>query len=176
MQQEAARINARGGVAGRRIEAAFLDDARDTKLSIANMRAALANPSTVAMVGMSNSSRAQATFEAVATDLAASRIPFLSDLSVNSIFEKFPNVFTTRASQDDERLPVMTAFAIGYVLMGDKAGKTQAASAGTSPLLPGVVASAPQVNSGSCTSRCRRLTCPRRTFGAASAPDDRSGS
>ena len=42
-------------------------------------------------------------------------------------------------------LPAMAAFAIGYVLMGDRAGKVDAASAGASPLLPGVVASAPQL-------------------------------
>ena len=34
----------------------------------------------------------------------------VSHLSVNAIFKDFPNVFTTQASQDDDRLPVMTQF------------------------------------------------------------------
>lgn len=37
-------------------------------------------------------------------------MPFISDISVNSIFQRYPSVFTTRASQDEERLPVMAAF------------------------------------------------------------------
>ncbi len=108
--QEQNRINKQGGVAGRQIQLRFLDDARDNQKSIDNMRSALADPQTVAMIGMSNSNRAQATFDALAKELGASAVPFLSDLSVNSIFEKFPTVYTTRASQDDERLPVMTQF------------------------------------------------------------------
>ena len=42
-------------------------------------------------------------------------------------------------------LPVMAAFAIGYVLMGDRGVKSETASTGTAPLLPGIAASAPQL-------------------------------
>ncbi len=104
------RINRQGGVAGRHVRVRFLDDERDPQKTIATMRSALADPHTVAMIGLSNSNRAKATFDALAEDIRASAIPFLSNISVNSIFESFPNVFTTQASQDFERLPVMTNF------------------------------------------------------------------
>jgi hypothetical protein len=104
------RINRQGGINGRRLDIRFFDDQRDAQKSIANMRSVLADPYTVAMIGMSNSTRAKATFDALGHDIAASGIPFLSDISLNSIFADHPNVFTMRASQDDERMPVLIQF------------------------------------------------------------------
>jgi ABC-type branched-subunit amino acid transport system substrate-binding protein len=109
-KREQDRINRLGGVAGRSIQLRFLDDARNDQTAITNLRSALGDPQTVAMIGMSNSNRAKVTFEALAPDLRESNIPFISNISVNSIFAPYPNVFTTQASQDDERLPVMTQF------------------------------------------------------------------
>ncbi len=108
--QEAQRINAEGGVAGRRLELNFLDDRREQWATTDNIRLALSNPQTLAIVGLSNSSRAQASFKELEKELGGSDVPFISDLSVNSIFERFQNVYTTRASQDAERLPVMVEF------------------------------------------------------------------
>ena len=107
---EQERINRQGGINGRRLDIRFLDDQRDAQKSIANMRSVLADPYTVAMVGMSNSTRAKTTFDALGRDIAASGIPFLSDISLNSIFADHPNVYTMRASQDDERMPVLIEF------------------------------------------------------------------
>jgi len=104
------RINRQGGVLGRRIAVRFLDDARDPQKSIANVRAALADPQTVALIGLSNSNIAKATFDALGQQIKDSAIPFLSDVSVTSLYEKIPNVFTMRSSQDDERLPVLAQF------------------------------------------------------------------
>jgi Periplasmic binding protein len=103
------RINASGGILRRRLELQFLDDKRAPDRAIANVKGALANPRTVAMIGLSGD-RANAAFDAVGSDIGASGIPFLSDISVNSVFEKQGNVFTMRPSQDDERVPVMAAF------------------------------------------------------------------
>ncbi len=108
--QEQERINAQGGVAGRDIRLSILDDQRDPAKTTENLRRSLADPATVAMIGMSNSMLAKAAFEALSKELQASDVPFLSSISVNGIYQPFPNVFTMQASQDDERLPVMAEF------------------------------------------------------------------
>ena len=107
---EQKRINASGGVLRRTLHLQFLDDKQDDGRAIANMRQVLANPNTVAMIGLSQTARAKAVFDAIGADIGASGIPFLSDITINSIFEKQGNVFTMRPSQDDERVPVMEAF------------------------------------------------------------------
>jgi len=109
-KREQERINAHGGVVRRPVQVRILDDARDPQKLIANMRSALADPQLLAMVGLSNSTRAKAAFDALGGEIDKLAIPFLSDISVNSIFEDHPTVFTTRASQDDERLPVIEQF------------------------------------------------------------------
>ncbi|HWB47056.1 MAG TPA: ABC transporter substrate-binding protein [Hyphomicrobiaceae bacterium] len=107
---EQGRINAAGGILRRRLDLQFLDDKLDDRRAIANMKDALANPNTVAMIGLSQTARGQAVFDALGPDIGASRIPFLSDITVNSVFEKYNNVFTMRPSHDDERVPAMAAF------------------------------------------------------------------
>ncbi|MDX2307811.1 MAG: ABC transporter substrate-binding protein [Hyphomicrobium sp.] len=104
------RLNAIGGIGGHRIELTFLDDKRDPATAVENVRRALADPTTVALVGLTSSQRGKAVFDALGPEIKSKRIPFISDLSVNSLFAEYPNVFTTRASQDDERLPVMLQF------------------------------------------------------------------
>jgi hypothetical protein len=107
---EQKRINAAGGILRRTLHLQFLDDKQEQERAIANVKQALANPYTVAMIGLSQTARAKAVFDAVGSDIGTSGIPFLSDITVNSIFEKQANVFTMRPSQDDERVPVMAAF------------------------------------------------------------------
>lgn len=109
-QAEQDRINAAGGILRRKLQLQIFDDKQQQDQAIANVRAALANPQTVGLIGLSQTARAKATFDAVGAEIGASGIPFLSDITVNSIFEKQPNVFTMRPSQDDERVPVMAAF------------------------------------------------------------------
>jgi hypothetical protein len=108
--QEQRRINREGGVAGRRLHLTFLDDRRDPQKAVANMASALSDPQTVAMIGISNSTRAKAVFDADGKDLKASGIPFVSDISVGGLIADYPNVFTTRASEEEERMPVMAQF------------------------------------------------------------------
>lgn len=108
LEQE--RINRQGGIAGRKLQLRFLDDRRDAQFSISNMRSALSDPQMLAMIGLSNSTRAKETFDALGRAIGDSGIPFLSNISVNSIFAAHRNVYTTRASQDDERMPVLAQF------------------------------------------------------------------
>ena len=109
-RREQDRINRRGGVSGRPIEVVILDDARDQQKTIANMRLALADPQTLAIAGLSGSTRAKAVFEALGGEILKSGIPFLSDISVSSIFAAEPNVYTMRASQDADSVPVIAQF------------------------------------------------------------------
>lgn len=108
--QEEARINAQGGIAGHPLHLEFLDDKRDEAQTVENVKAALADPAMLAMIGLSSSQRAKKVFEVLGPRIRESEMPFVSDISINSIFADYPNVFTTRASQDDERLPVMIRF------------------------------------------------------------------
>ncbi|MBS0238758.1 MAG: ABC transporter substrate-binding protein [Proteobacteria bacterium] len=104
------RINRDGGIAGRRILVNILDDQRAQQKTTENLATALADPQTIAMIGLSNSTRAKAAFDANGKELKAGGIPFVSDISVNDIIKDYPNVFTTRASEDEERLPVIAEF------------------------------------------------------------------
>lgn len=104
------QINLRGGIAGHPVEVEFLDDKRDKALTASNIKSVLKNESALALVGLSNSNNAKHVFETIGNDIKAAAIPFVSDLSINALFAEYPTVFTTRASQDDERLPVMLEF------------------------------------------------------------------
>ncbi|MGZ8409129.1 MAG: ABC transporter substrate-binding protein, partial [Hyphomicrobium sp.] len=108
--EEQRRINAQGGIAGHKLDLRILDDYRDQNRTTASMREALSDPDSVAMIGMSSSDRSKAVFEAAGKEIKQKNIPFLSAISVSSIFKDYPNVFTMRASQDDERLPVLAQF------------------------------------------------------------------
>lgn len=109
-RREQERLNRQGGVAGRRVELKLLDDRSDADTAVANIRSALADPSTVAMIGLANSNRAKTAFDKLGQQIRESGIPFLSHIAVNSIFQGVPNVLTTQASQDEDRLPVMVQF------------------------------------------------------------------
>ncbi len=74
-----------------------------------NMRKALADPAVVAMVGVS-SERAGDWFQDMGKEIAASNIPFLSDINSINIYADIPNVFSMRPSQEEERAPVVSRF------------------------------------------------------------------
>jgi hypothetical protein len=104
------RINRRGGVSGRPIQVNVVDDARNQQKTISNVREALAQTEVLAMIGLSNATRGKAVFDALGSEILKSGIPFLSDISVNGIFAAYPNVFTTRASQDTDSAPIIAKF------------------------------------------------------------------
>lgn len=104
------RINQDGGIAGRKVVVNILDDQRLPQSTIENLATAIADPQTIAMIGISNATRAKAALDANGKDLKASGIPFMSDISVTDLIKDYPNVFTTRASEDEERMPVIAEF------------------------------------------------------------------
>jgi hypothetical protein len=106
---EEARINQGGGIAGRAVQVRIFDDARDADRAVANVRAALEDPRTLAMIGLAGANRAKAVFDALGPEIRKTGIPFLSGISVNEIFAPYPNVFTTQPTQDDERVPATVA-------------------------------------------------------------------
>lgn len=108
VSQEIARINERGGLGGRVLGVQFLDDNLDPEKTIANVRQALANKNTIAMIGMSSLARAADVFKAVGEEIGDSGIPFLSDIGLSGAFGKQTNVYSMRISQEDERIPVLT--------------------------------------------------------------------
>ena len=104
------RINAAGGIAGRRLIVEFLDDQADAKKTIANIRTAIADKQTVAMIGLGNSTLAKEVFDTAGPEIKASGIPWMSNLTVNTLFEDYPSVFTMRGAQEYDSIPVMTQF------------------------------------------------------------------
>jgi ABC-type branched-subunit amino acid transport system substrate-binding protein len=104
------RINETTGVAGRRLVLEFLDDQADGKKSVANVRASIADKDTVAMIGLGNSQRAKEVFDTAGKEITDSGMPWLSNISVNNLFENFPTVFTMRGAQEDDSIPVMARF------------------------------------------------------------------
>lgn len=95
---------------GRQVRVDIYDDYGDAKASVENVRKALADPLTVAMVGLFSSSRGKAVFDTLGDDIGKSGIPFITDLSVTKLFEPYANVFTMRPSQENERVPVLAQF------------------------------------------------------------------
>jgi hypothetical protein len=108
--QENSRINAEGGLGGRTLGIEFIDDNLDPEKTVANIRHAIANKNTIAMVGMSSFARTTEVFKAAGAEIGDSGIPFLSDVAQSSAFAKQANVYTMRSSQEDERIPVMQRF------------------------------------------------------------------
>jgi ABC-type branched-subunit amino acid transport system substrate-binding protein len=104
------RINRAGGIAGRRLIVEYLDDLSDAKKTIANIQTAMADKQMIALVGLGNTNRAKEVFDTIGADIKASGIPWISNLSVNSLFEDYPNVFTMRGAQEFDSIPVMTQF------------------------------------------------------------------
>ena len=107
---EEARINRQGGIAGRPVRVEILDDRREPARAIANVRSALAMDDVLAIVGLTNSNLAKAVFDALGTEIRSAGIPFVTDVSVSSLLDGQPSVFTTRASQEEERVPIITQF------------------------------------------------------------------
>ncbi len=104
------KINARGGVNGRRVEISILDGRRDADQTIENVRAALGLPDLLAMIGLSSATRGQRVLATLGDELRSGGVPFISHISVSEMFADYPNVFSTRPSQEAERVPVMAAF------------------------------------------------------------------
>jgi ABC-type branched-subunit amino acid transport system substrate-binding protein len=91
-------INAKGGLLGRRLKVRFYDDDDDKSLTIANTRAALADPRLLAMVGIWSSSRGSHVVESIGN----ANVPFVSEMSVDLLFAHHPNIYTLAHSVRSE--------------------------------------------------------------------------
>jgi hypothetical protein len=108
--REAGRINAGGGLAGRKLDLKFFDDFEVGEATAANLKTALADPQLVAVVGLSSSSRARMALTDAATTLRDAKVPVLSEISLNAMFAEQPTVYSMSSTVDTE-LQVIKRFA-----------------------------------------------------------------
>ena len=104
------RINKAGGISGRHVEIQIRDDEGDARRTVANVSDALADPNTIALIGLQSADRAGQVFKQLGPRLAESGIPWISSISVTSMFASYPNVFTMQGSQEEENIPLIAAF------------------------------------------------------------------
>lgn len=104
------RINKAGGIAGHPLEILFRDDQGDAKRTVEHVGKALADPQSIAMIGLQSSDRAREVFKQLGPSLTGSSLPWLSSLASTSLFANYPNVFTMRGSQEEESIPVIAEF------------------------------------------------------------------
>ena len=100
--QLAERINDTGGVGGRKLALDVFDDFEDPNAAIANVKTALEDPSTIAMLGIPSSTRGAAIFSALGPEIRERAIPFITEISLDSLFRDAPNVFTMASSVGNE--------------------------------------------------------------------------
>lgn len=99
-------LNARGGIKGRTVEVDFYDDKMDGEKTQANVDAALADPGVIGMVGIWTSTRGALVVDRIGN----SDVPFVSELSVETLFADHKNIYTlTRAVRDEQE--VFASFA-----------------------------------------------------------------
>ena len=103
VKRRAELINAAGGIRGHRLNLLFLDDRQDARRTRANMKTALARDDLIGMIGVWNSTRG-----ATIVDLAGpSGVPFISEMSDNTLFADYANIFTMTRSVADEAASVV---------------------------------------------------------------------
>jgi hypothetical protein len=110
VRNERIRINKAGGIGGRKITIQIRNDRAESRRGIGSAREALADPEAIAWIGLQNSERAREIFHELGPEIIKSGIPWLSGIFVTSMFADYPNVFTTRGSQEEESLPVIAEF------------------------------------------------------------------
>ena len=103
-------INKAGGVNGRPIEVRLIDDEDLTEKTIVNVREALKDKQLLGIIGLSNDFTARAVFASLRDELEQSKIPFVTSISDNTIFNGLTNVFSTEPSRQQEGLPIIAAF------------------------------------------------------------------
>jgi ABC-type branched-subunit amino acid transport system substrate-binding protein len=97
--QQAERINAEGGIRGRKLELVVLDDHSKAEETVRNVETALSIPNLVGMIGIWNSTRGSKVVERI----GRTGIPWISEMSVESLFAAYPNVYTLTHSVLDEQ-------------------------------------------------------------------------
>lgn len=99
-------LNKAGGLLGRRVKAVFYDDQEQLQRTKDNVAKALADPNLIAMVGLWDSSRGAEVIDGI----GLSNVPLISELSVETLFAAYQNVFTlTRSVRHEQQ--VLESFA-----------------------------------------------------------------
>lgn len=97
----AKEINAKGGINGHKVRVKFFDDDEEVEKTIKQVETALADERLIAMFGLWNSTRGAEVVERI----GKSGVPMISEMSVNSLFAGYDNIFTlTRAVNDEIRV------------------------------------------------------------------------
>ncbi len=99
VQRRADLVNEAGGIGGHPLEITIYDDKTEPERTIANVERALADPDVIAMIGIWSSSRGAAVVDRI----GRSGIPFISEMSVESLFEGYANVYSLTRSVRDEQ-------------------------------------------------------------------------
>ena len=107
-------LNASGGINGRRVAVAFFDDHSDGEETKANVDRALTIPNLIAMVGLSNSTRGAPVVERIGN----SGVPLISEISVETLFADYPNIFSLTRSVRDELIALGDECERHYVHLG----------------------------------------------------------
>jgi Periplasmic binding protein len=106
-------VNRNGGIAGRQIDLTYYDDFEVADKTVANVKEAMSDPGTVAMLGIPSSTRGRAVFDTLGDGLRKSAIPFITEMSLDSIFRNWPSVFTMASSVGNELEVVQKMLATG---------------------------------------------------------------
>ncbi len=99
VKQRVAAINAAGGIHGRPVELVIYDDKTEAERTVRNVADMLKRPNLIAMIGVWNSTRGSK----VVARVGESGLPWISEMSVESLFAPYPNVYTLTHSVLDEQ-------------------------------------------------------------------------
>lgn len=95
-------VNREGGISGRKLTISYFDDYESAERTVANVREAVSDPATIAMIGLPSSTRGRTVFDAVGDDLRKTAMPFITEMSLDNIFRDWPSVFTMASSVRNE--------------------------------------------------------------------------
>ncbi|MEL6299437.1 MAG: ABC transporter substrate-binding protein [Pseudomonadota bacterium] len=101
-QRYTERVNAGGGISGRPLKVRIYDDFEESARTVQNVKAALGSDALLAMVGVASSTRGRAVFATLGDDIRKSNVPFITEMSVETIFRDQPAVFTMASSVRNE--------------------------------------------------------------------------
>lgn len=107
------RLNRRGGISGRPVDLVFYDDFESAEAATENVKAAISDPDMLAMIGIPSSTRGDVVFKTLAPELRKQAIPFITEISLDTIFRDQPSVFTMASSVRNELEVVRKVIAEG---------------------------------------------------------------
>ncbi|MGH1417526.1 MAG: ABC transporter substrate-binding protein [Hyphomicrobiaceae bacterium] len=107
--REVEQINRDNGIHGRAIKLIVTDDFENAEETVTNVETALNNENLLAMIGVPSSTRGRVVFDRLGQRISQTKVPFITEISLNKIFQDHPNVFTMASAVDTE-LETVRAF------------------------------------------------------------------